>query len=230
MLAAHPSRKLFRPGFTPLGLVPSAYVGRALRARPTPAPPPPPRPIPASVRRQERMREPAHDEQRADHNRLPPGMVSPRDLPAHAVPAATDETEDEDEHLAMVTRRAQLVSLLRTSLSHTRFTSLATDIVADTSVEGAAAWQRAKAGALAGDLHNGQDPRSIAWHTAIEKAVALWTAQARLTWRDFTRTDLRAVFREAVTVTYGAAAATFWHRRLSTGCQWQHRLPSRHLE
>ena len=209
MLAANPSKRFVRPGFTPLGLVPSAYVGRALRARPTPPPAPPPRPVPASARRQERMREPAHDEQRADRNRLPPGMVNPRDLPAHAVPAAADETEDEDEHLAMVTRRAQLVSLLRTSLSHTRFTSLATDIVADTSVEGAAAWQRAKAGALAGDLHNGQDPRSIAWHTAIEKAVALWTAQARLTWRDFTRIDLRAVFREAVTVTYGAAAATF---------------------
>ena len=136
-------------------------------------------------------------------------MVNPRDLPAHGAPAATAEVEDEDDHLALVTRRAQLVSLLRTSLSHTRFTSLATDIVADTSVEGATAWQRAKAGALAGDLHNGQDPRSIAWHTAIEKALALWTAQARLTWRDFTHVDLRAVFREAVTITYGAAAATF---------------------
>ncbi len=169
MLAAHPSRKLVRPGFTLLGLVPSAYVGRALRARPTPAPPPPPRPVPASARRQEPMREPAHDEQRADRNRLPPGMVNPRDLPAHVVPAATDDAEDEDGHLALVTRRAQLVSLLRTSLSHTRFTSLATDIVADTSIKGAGAWQRAKSGALAGDLHNGHDLRSIAWHTAIEK-------------------------------------------------------------
>ncbi len=123
--------------------------------------------------------------------------------------ATTDEVEDEDDHLALVTRRAQLVSLLKTSLSHTRFTSMATDIVVDTSVEGAAAWQRAKAGALAGDLHNGQDPRSITWHNTIEKAVALWTAQARLTWRDFTHIDLRAVFHEAVTVTYGAVAATF---------------------
>ncbi len=101
------------------------------------------------------MREPAHDEQRADRNRLPPGMVNPRDLPAHAVPAASDEVEDEDAHLALVTRRAQLVSLLKTRLSHIRLTSLATDIVAYTSVDGAAAWQRAKAGALAGDLHNG---------------------------------------------------------------------------
>jgi hypothetical protein len=56
---------------------------------------------------------------KADCNRVPPGMVSPRDLPAHAVPAATDEVEDEDDHLALVTRRAQLVSLLMTSLSHT---------------------------------------------------------------------------------------------------------------
>ena len=63
-----------------------------------------------------------------------------------------------------------------TSLSHTRFTSLATDIVTDTSVEGAAAWHRAKGGALAGDLHNGKDPRNIAWHITIEKAVALWIA------------------------------------------------------
>jgi hypothetical protein len=85
------------------------------------------------------MRDPAHDEQRADRNRLPQDIVNPRDLPAHAVPAAADEVEDEDEHLALVTRRAQLVSLLKTSLSHTRFTSLATDIVADTSNEGAAA-------------------------------------------------------------------------------------------
>jgi hypothetical protein len=80
------------------------------------------------------------------------GMVNPRDLPAHAVRAATDEVEDEDDHLALVTRWAQLVSLLRTSLSHTRFTSLATDIVANTSVVGAVAWHRAKAGALAGEL------------------------------------------------------------------------------
>ena len=137
MLAANPSKRLVRPGFTPLGLVPSAYVGRALRTRPSPAAPP--RPVPASARRQERMRELARDEQRADRNRLPPGMVNPRDLPAHAVPTAADEVEDEDDHLALVTRRAQLVSLLRTSLSHTRFTSLAADIVADASVEGAAA-------------------------------------------------------------------------------------------
>ena len=101
------------------------------------------------------------------------------------------------------------MSLLWSNLSHTRFTSLATDIVADTTVEGLAAWQRAKAGAFAEDLHNGQDPRSIARHTAFEKAVALWTTQARLTWRDFTHIDLRAVLRKAVTVTYGAAAATF---------------------
>ena len=66
-------------------------------------------------------------------------MVNPRDLPANADPTATDEVEDEDDRLALVTRRAQLVSLLTTSLSHTRFISLATDIVADTSVEGAAA-------------------------------------------------------------------------------------------
>jgi len=103
---------LVRPGFTPLGLVPSAYVGRALRARPSPAPAPPPTHVLTSVRRQERMREPAHDEQRADRNRLPPGMVNARDLPAHAVLAASDEVEDEDDHLALVTRRAQLVSLL----------------------------------------------------------------------------------------------------------------------
>ncbi len=72
MLAANPSKRFVRPGFTPLGLVPSAYVGKALRARPTSAPAPPPRPVPASARRQERMRKPAHDEQRADRNRLPP--------------------------------------------------------------------------------------------------------------------------------------------------------------
>ena len=39
--------------------------------------------------------------------------------------------------------------------------------------------------------------------------MALWKAQARLTWREFTHIDLRTVFREAATVTYGAAAATF---------------------
>ena len=75
----------------------------------------------------------------ADRNRLPPGMVNPRDLPAHGVPAATDKAKDEDDHLALVNRRAQMVSLLRTNLSHTRFTSLATDIVADASDEGATA-------------------------------------------------------------------------------------------
>ncbi len=39
--------------------------------------------------------------------------------------------------------------------------------------------------------------------------MALLTARARLTWRDFTHVDLRTVFREAVTITYGAAATTF---------------------
>ena len=101
------------------------------------------------------------------------------------------------------------MSLIRTNLPHTRFTFLATDIVADTSVEGVAAWQRAKAGALAGNLHTVQDPRNIAWHVANENAVALWKAQARLTWRDLTHIHLRVVFREVVTVTYGAATATF---------------------
>ena len=86
---------------------------------------------------------------------------------------------------------------------------MATDIVADTSIECADAWQQAKADALSGNLRNGHNPRSIAWHNAIEKAVALWTAQARLTWRNFTHIDLRAVFREAVTEAHGAAAATF---------------------
>jgi len=136
-------------------------------------------------------------------------MVNPRDLPAHAMPATTDEVEDEDEHIALVTRRAHLASLLRTNLSHARFNSLATDIVADTGVEGAAACHRSNAGASPWDLHNGHDPRNIACHNAIEKTVTIWTAQGRLTWRDFTHIYLRAVFREAVTVTYGAVAATF---------------------
>ncbi len=56
MLAANPSKRLVRPSFTPLGLVPSAYIGKALRARPSPAPAPPPRHVPASANRQERMR------------------------------------------------------------------------------------------------------------------------------------------------------------------------------
>ena len=119
------------------------------------------------------------------------------------------DVEEEDYQIALVVRTSQLVPLLRTSLSHTRFSSLATGIVADTSIKGANAWQRAKADALSGNLHNGQDLQSMAWHNAIEKAVALWTAQACLMWMDFTHIDLRAVIREAVTVTDGVAASTF---------------------
>ena len=116
-------------------------------------------PVKPSARREQRMREPAHDDQRADRNRLPPGMVNPGDLPSHAHPVAVDDPEvGEDEHTSLMMRKAHLVSLFRTSLDHARFTSLSTNIVSDMSVEGADAWRRAKSKALAGRLHNGQDP------------------------------------------------------------------------
>jgi hypothetical protein len=68
-------------------------------------------------------------------------MMNPRDLLAHAKPSAVDGVEEEEDHTTLVVRTSELVSLLRTFLSHTRFSSLTTDIVADTSIEGANAWQ-----------------------------------------------------------------------------------------
>ena len=85
------------------------------------------------------MREQAHDEDRALRNRLPTGMTNPADLPAHVSPAVAVEAGDSTE-VDLTMRKAQLVSLMRTSLSTTRFIALPTDVVADSSAAGAAAW------------------------------------------------------------------------------------------
>ena len=206
-----------KPGFVPRGLVPEKMVsaatgrpqGRVPRAAAGAGPvlPAGASRQPASARRQERMREDGHDEDRAVRNRLPTGMVNPVDLPSSIAPAVEAFAEGAgDDLIGNEMRVAQLVSLLRNSLMTTKFNALPTEIVADCSAEGAAAWQRAQSDALAGRLHNGQDPRSIAWHTAISRAVNLWAAQAQLTWRDYAQLDLRRIFREAVTATYGPAS------------------------
>ena len=211
--------RALKPGFVPHGLIPARLVNTAntrQRGRPTaaaaavatPAPAAARQNVPASARRQERMRDPDHDEDRALRNRLPTGMVNPVDLPAYVAPAVEAGPEvEQDHHSIQVMRAAHLVSLLRTSLSTARFNALPTEIVADNSAEGAEAWQRAKADALAGRLHNGQDARSIAWHNAIERAVHLWAAQAQLTWRDYAQLDMRRIFREAASATFGPATA-----------------------
>ena len=102
-------------------------------------------------------------------------------------------------------RMAQSVSLLRTCLTHTKFGALPTELVADHSTDGASAWRRAQSRALAGLPHDGQDHRSIAWHGAIQRALATWMAQAQLQWIDFIR----------LTAVYGAQAA----KNLSDGIE-----------
>ena len=209
--------RAIKPGFVPLGMVPASHVSAAnsrpnLRPRAASAagaqtPAAAARPMPASARRQERMREPSHDEDRSLRNRLPAGMVNPSDLPNHVEPAAVAGHEDNGGQDIQVARKEQLLSLLRTCLSTAKFSALPTEIVADTSAEGAAAWKRAQSDALAGRIHDGQDARSIAWKNAIERAVQLWAAQAHLTWKDFAQIDMRSIFREAAHVTFGPATA-----------------------
>ena len=209
LLGTQPAVELKARCGVPVGMVPTAWVNTRQAGRRGRPPTVPQAPVPsASARRQERMHQEDHDEMRAVRNRLPPGMTNPADVAIPPQASSQPDVDGADDHSSMVMRVAQLVSLLRTCLAHTKFGSLPTELVSDTSVEGAAAWQRARAAAMAGAQHDGQDPRSVAWHTAIQKAVALWQAQAQLTWRDFTRIDLRAVFREAVLVTYGAEAAS----------------------
>ena len=65
-------------------------------------------------------------------------------------------------------------------LSHSNFSTIPTELIADTGPEAAAACSRARAAALAGRRHDGQDPRSVAWHGAIQRAVATFLAQVRL--------------------------------------------------
>ena len=200
---------------TPLGMVPAAYVGTRARANP-PCNTQPSAPaaapaaaaattVPQSARRQQRVRLPEHDEARAMRNRLPAGMINPADLAPQIAPAAAHESLGEQP--SMANRVAALVSMLRTALQHTQFGALPTTLVSDTSPESAAAWQRAKSAALAGMDHDGQDPRSVAWTTALHKAVNRWQAQAALTFADYCQLDLRAVFREAILATFGSDAA-----------------------
>ena len=200
-----------RPGCgTPLGMVPAVYVGTRARANPPcntqpSAPAAAATPVPQSARRQQRMRLPEHDEARAMRNRLPAGMINPADLAPQIAPAAAHESLGEQP--SMANRVAALVWMLRTALQHTQFGALPTTLVSDTSPESAAAWQRAKSAALSGMDHDGQDPRSVAWTTALHKAVNRWQAQAALTFADYCQLDLRAVFREAILATFGSDAA-----------------------
>ena len=122
-----------------------------------------------------------------------------------------DDVEEEDDHTALVVRTLQLVSLLKTSKPLAWILDLAhwPHILLPIQAQRAQTCGNDPRPTLLGNLHNGQDPRSITWHNVIEKAVALWTAQARMPWMDFTHIYLRAVFRESVTLAYGAAAATF---------------------
>ena len=181
------------PGYTPLGMVPTAMAS-SRQTRSASA-------VPQTASRQTRMRVPGHDATRGQRNHLPAGMVNPSDLTSRAVPAAGMPLHAEDmEPLAM--RVQQLISLLRTSLQHTKFSALPTQLVADDSPESRAAWDRAREAALDGEPHDGQDPRAVAWEAAVRKAVALWMAQAQLTQRDFRCIDLRAVFREAILATF----------------------------
>ena len=113
-------------------------------------------------------------------NRLPPGIVNPKELSARTSAEAALVDAGSDDHSDMVMRVAQLVSLLRTALAHTKFGALPTELVADHSQEGAEAWERARAAALSGAQHDGQDLSSVAWHCAIQKAVSVWLAQAKL--------------------------------------------------
>ena len=93
------------------------------------------------------------------------------------------------------------MSLARTFLSHyATFVALSPEVVIDTSSEEASAWQRAKRNMLASRLHDGSDPRIIAWEVALQYAYNNLYAEARLTWRGATRIDMRPVFREAIKV------------------------------
>ena len=192
------------PGFTPLGMIPAVLTGEKRRGRP-PKTPRAATAVPQSTRRQQRMYHQDHDEERAMRNKLPVGMTNPTDLPDSAQPAA-DLPGHMDHHRTVSMREAQLVSLARTCLKHTKFGNLSAELVTDRSPEATAAWQRAKHSALAGELHDGQDPRSVAWQAAVDKATTLWAAQAQLSLRDYLHIDMRQVFKAAIRIEFGEAA------------------------
>ena len=138
-------------------------------------------------------------------SKLPVGMTNPNDLPGAPQPMA-DLQGHMDHQQTNSMREAQLVSLARTCLKHAKFGNLSAELITDASPESAAAWQRAKLAALAGDLHNGQDPRSIAWQSAVNRAVTLWASQAQLSLHDYLHIDMRQVFRAAIRVEFGEEA------------------------
>ena len=187
LMAADQLRRRGRP--------PKAQQSADAAARPT---------APASARRQASMHNEDHDEMRALRNRLPRGMVNPRDLATETPPAVdSDVGGGVSNAQSLRIREAQLESMLRNCLSHLKLGHVAAELVADASPENLDAWHQAKCSALAGDLHDGQDPRSIAYHQAVQRAVNVWAAQAQLNIRDFLKIDLQGLFREALKKVYG---------------------------
>ena len=206
------SRKLVPAGMVPAGPLQSALTGAGAPRRSTRvrfAATPLSAPVPSSARRQARMYDGRHDEGRAERSRLPAGMVNPADVVLDQVPAPPEMVRPvgSNEDSSLQIREAQLVSLLRTALKHLKFPNLPVELITDHSAEGEEAWQRARLAALSGELHDGQDARSIAWQTAMQRAINLFVAQAQLQARDLATLDFRAIYRAAIMREYGAEVA-----------------------
>ena len=86
------------------------------------------------------MHDPDHDEKRALRNRLPIGMIKPVDTrdPSKLSPVVESIEYEDDLHGDLSMRMAQLISILRTCLTHKKFGALSTELVADHSTDGAA--------------------------------------------------------------------------------------------
>ena len=164
--------------------------------------------VPQSARRQLQMRDPGQDAARMQRNRLPTGMVNPRQVnQPEQLPGLLQPREVARDVEALRLRHEQLISLLRNVLAHIRIQHVEAELLMDTSPESATAWQRARTMALQGHATDGRDPRATAWQVALKRAAQLWAAQANLQWADYCQLDIRRLFREAVRAQYGDGAA-----------------------
>jgi hypothetical protein len=107
ILVEHSLKRGTRPGFTPLGMVPTTYTSRIFRARSRGLPVQPARQLSTSpsARLHKRIQNPPHDEHRADYSRFPQDMVNPWDTLEHVQPIKMDvSSEDKKDHSANLMR------------------------------------------------------------------------------------------------------------------------------
>ena len=169
----------------------------------TPAPPAPPRPrgrprvLPQGTAQDPalRMHQPGWDAQRERLNHLPQGFAPAGAAPQPSAPQPRDAQSRD-------IRTQQLLHNLRAAFQHARFPSLATTTLTEGGERQRQRWIDARAEILQGQL-NVRDHCAVAWQAAVDDVVRRFLAQARLTWADLSRIDLRVLCAQAIRSVYG---------------------------